>query len=396
MARYPYENQGPYGEGGEPSLVNLDDDDYLEDLSPAIPVSAPVPRPSSVPPPTYPPPAGSARAPSSLPPPPAVPPGVSAPFPGSSAPAASAPSVTYRTAPPTPGADSLSPVSGLGENMGRSTRPTTKGRHVGVKPATKRRTAVSGFAWGAGLMAVLAGVGVFYLLGAQSGGAAASSSAPVVLDADAIRPVKKDPLIDRVRRGEKDAIAEFNAREPTSLTPEEVQALAIGEEKVARQKASRAVGEIAKKKTFSEKDKAEFLRYAGNPRTYREALVAMAKHESWQGPDMIYQAMRRYRLEDEIRDFALSVLLTPQVYKYASPALSVVIDAEAASECEEVRALLERVSEDGDTRAVRHMARFAKTTGCGEHENEDCYPCLRTDRAFVDALRAAQGRRPPI
>src|SRR5690606_12120301 len=130
--------------------------------------------------------------------------------------------------------------------------------------------------------------------------------------------------------------------------------------------------------------------------SYREALTEMAQNESWQGPDLIYAAMRRYQSQKDISDFAHALLLTHRIYKYASLALTVVIDAETLTECEDIRDLIERAQEDGDNRAVPHLAKFAKRTGCGAGGKEDCYPCLREDpHALADAIRAAQGRRPP-
>jgi hypothetical protein len=213
---------------------------------------------------------------------------------------------------------------------------------------------------------------------------------------------KEGLLLQRARAGDRAAIVELSSREPTSLSLEEVQALAVGEEKVAREKTTQEVLKIAQKRRLEADDRSAFLRHVGNPRTYREALLAMAENRSWQGPDLIYLAMRRYRSQKHVVEFARSLLLTPRIYKYASPALTVVIDAESMSaeptssgECFHVRQLADRAFEDGDSRAVLHMARFASTTGCGTDDSEDCYPCLRDDSALVDALRAAKTRQPP-
>lgn len=278
------------------------------------------------------------------------------------------------------------------------------------------------WALGIGFVALL----VMAIRSPASVSVSAAPPTPIVVDADAIQPViegapekattanrdirdesdKKNqdsPLLLRARSGQRAAIAELNSREPTSLSLEEVQALAIGEEKIARENTARQVLKLARKRRLDADDRAAFLRQVGNPRTYREALLAMAENRSWHGPDLIYLAMRRYRSQEHVADFARSLLLTPRIYKYASPALTVVIDAESmtgepgsTSECLHVRQLVDRALEEGDSRAVLHMARFAKTTGCGEDNAEDCYPCLREDSALVDALRAAKTRSPPF
>ena len=237
--------------------------------------------------------------------------------------------------------------------------------------------------------------GAAYYLGFVAEPEVAVARAPQVLDADAIRPVSAASLVERAESGDPDALSELKQREETSLSPEEVVALSMGKEARAQQEAKKAVTEIAKKRDLSARDEAVFFKHAGDQRTFRQALVAMSQNETQAGPDLIYQAMRRFRHQQDIAEFARSLLLTQPVYKYASPALTVVIDAESLSECKDVRQLVDRARDDGDARAVRHMAKFAETTGCGVHGNEDCYPCLRQDRALVDALRAAQDRPAP-
>jgi len=227
---------------------------------------------------------------------------------------------------------------------------------------------------------------------------------PIVLDGDAIEPVSESvtaslptatPSIDHTHAYDPEALAELKRREPMSLSAEEVEALSIFLEQRARANTEKVIGAIANKPRLTAADEATFLNHASNPQTYREALSQMAQHESWQGPDLIYAAMKRNRSNKEISDFALALLLTHRTYKYASPALTVVIDAETLTECEDIRSLVERTRDEGDNRAVSHLAKFAKRTGCGADGKSDCYPCLREDDAFRDALRAAQGRMPP-
>lgn len=218
---------------------------------------------------------------------------------------------------------------------------------------------------------------------------------PVVLDADALGPVPQPSLIELAARGEPEALTEIKNKEPSSREPVEVAALFDGEEARSREKASKAVLALAKKRSFTPEDEAEFFRHVGDARTFREALVAMATNESEAGPDLIYSTARRFRLQRDVHDFAMALLMTPSVSQYASPALSVIIDAETTTSCRDAKKLVDRVYEDGDVRAVRHMAKFAETVGCGKMGNEDCYPCLRDDRALVDALRAAHARSAP-
>lgn len=225
-----------------------------------------------------------------------------------------------------------------------------------------------------------------------------ASSDRVHVDADAITPgiSSEDDVIVRAKAGEREALSQLKKKALVSLSPEEVAAISRGEEILSRRHTEDAILALAKQDSFSPADRAEFLMQAGSQRTYREALLSMATCESEAGPDLIYDVMRTFRHQEDIAGFARSLLATPQVYGNASRALRVIIDAETLTECSDVRLLVNRVAEDGDARAIRHMAKFAKTTGCGEHGINDCYSCLRGDRSLVEALRRAQARPAPL
>ncbi len=269
------------------------------------------------------------------------------------------------------------------------------------RPASGQRVSriyiLRGFVWGIALAATLFLVRVIHYESTASSPATPLGRSLRVLDADALAsprdPVKS--LVQRASEGDKEALVQLRKKAASARTPLEVAALAEGDEVRARRHATAAVEALAKQRAFSDADRAEFYRHAGNQRTFREALLAMSKSESEAGPDLIYDVSRRFRHQKDIAGFARDLLATPPVYKYASPALTVIIDAETLTECADVRALVDRVAEEGDARAIRHMAKFGKTTGCGQHGIQDCYPCLRGDRALVDALRAAQDRRAP-
>src|SRR5690606_14757019 len=193
--------------------------------------------------------------------------------------------------------------------------------------------------WGLGLMVVLLAVMAFdsepQVNAAQSQEAPACT--PIVLDGDSIEPIQEPSLVERVRAFDQEALDELKSREPMSLSTEEVEALAMGLEQRARDNTTQIVGAMAKKPRLTAADEAVFLRHAGSLQTYREALTEMAQNESWQGPDLIYAAMRRYKSQKDISDFAQALLLTHRIYKYASFALTVVIDADTLTECEDIR-----------------------------------------------------------
>lgn len=294
---------------------------------------------------------------------------------------------------PDSGLDTLRPYVGSRPqiHVAGETRSRRTGRPV------SRLYVVRGFTWGIALASVLFSAGVIHYRSTASSPETPLGRSLRVLDADALGKPKARvrSVAERAAEGDKEALSRLRKKPASARTPEEVAALALGDEVHERAHAKAAVEALAKQRSFTEADKAEFFRHAGNQRTFREALVAMSANESEVGPDLIYEVTRRHRHQKDIASFARALLFTPPVYKYASPALTVIIDAETLTECSDVRGLVERVFENGDARSVRHMAKFAKTTGCGEHGIQDCYRCLRGDRALVDALRAAQDRRHP-
>jgi hypothetical protein len=254
-----------------------------------------------------------------------------------------------------------------------------------------------GFVWGVVVASFVFVFATLYSHRVPRAREASSPAAPVHFDADAItaRAETAEPLIHRASHGENDALALLKKKAPTERTPAEVAAIVRGEEVRAQAHAERTVRALAKQASFSSADRDEFLRHAGSSRTYREALLSMAESETTAGLDLLYKTMRAFRHQPEIAEFARALLVTPALKSRASPALRVIIDAETLSECGDIRKLLGRVAEAGDARSIRHMAKFAKTTGCGEHGIHDCYSCLRGDRELVDALRAAQARPAP-
>lgn len=277
------------------------------------------------------------------------------------------------------------------------------------------RSALWGFAW-AGLLLM----GLAVAIAPSPVEVTAATVSPIVLDGDAIAPPAAappaavnapddssatprganetaKPLLDQeTEQGDEEVLASLRKREPTSLSLEEARLLSVLEERRLEAEATQRVAAMTRKSELSPTDRANFLRLAGGLVTYRAALLEMAKYESWQGPDMIHAALRRYHSRAPIADFARSLLLTDQIYKYASPALTVVIDAETLTACQDVRGLIERAESDGDYRAVPHLAKFTETSGCGASKREDCYPCLRQDARLEDTLRELQRRHPPF
>lgn len=301
-----------------------------------------------------------------------------------------------RGRPPDSGVGSLRPYVGNNPQI----RPGTPAAVVAtIRPVQKRRGGSwsSGFGWGA-VIACIAFAGVIYKVrGNLLEDGPKPAVEPTKLDGDKIPTVGPQGELAQAREGSAPAIAALEARRDAGLSADEVMALALGKEAQVRKEAQEFAQDLAKKSSDEVTDEQleKFFSYVTNQRTFRSALLPMATSTSELGPDLIYAATRRSQIDQDISEFAMQLLLAREVGERASPALEVVIDAEKLTVCSEVRSLVDRALEHADSRAVRHMAKFAERQGCGEYEQDDCYPCLRSDRALVDALRAAQDRPPP-
>ncbi len=83
----------------------------------------------------------------------------------------------------------------------------------------------------------------------------------------------------------------------------------------------------------------------------------------------------------------------PEVRSQASPAAAVYLDMRAANSCSEKHDLLERVTQEGDARILQQLRNLKQTSGCGFLDFEDCWPCMRRDRALDEAISAVAKRK---
>jgi eukaryotic-like serine/threonine-protein kinase len=76
----------------------------------------------------------------------------------------------------------------------------------------------------------------------------------------------------------------------------------------------------------------------------------------------------------------------------ASPALEVLLAFRDSKSCDEKRALLERVRDQGDARMLAVLQPYEATRGCGFLGRSDCYPCMHKDKQLVEAASAIEER----
>ena len=203
-------------------------------------------------------------------------------------------------------------------------------------------------------------------------------------------------VVREAARGEDGALLQIELKDSRERTFEDAIALAEGREVQAQREAK----ELAHRFILMDPQAPDYaliqdlLQAAGDPYAYREAQLGFAEHQSDLGLEMLFQVTRRYTKDQAISEFAQMLLASEAVYRRASPALRVAIDAFDVNDCGGARKLLRRAMKVADNRAVRPLSKFAQTIGCGENGAEDCYPCLREDELLGDALRAAQRRSP--
>ncbi len=247
-----------------------------------------------------------------------------------------------------------------------------------------------------------------------------SSIVPIVLDADSFppvhvqsaevhasesadsvskpaKPVRTESTLDRARQGDAEALEMLEEKPANERSFEEIVALSEG--RIQRHRDLAWAAAILFASQNFERENAEqiqmILSVVGDPQTFREGLLSLARIKNPIGADLIYQASRKYRHRPEVVEMAEDLLGTRAVIAQASPELSVVIDAIFVEDCKDVRDLLERTLIYGDRRAVRHLTRFTAPNGCGADGREDCFSCIREDDLLDRALLAAKNRHAP-
>jgi hypothetical protein len=126
-----------------------------------------------------------------------------------------------------------------------------------------------------------------------------------------------------------------------------------------------------------------------------DALALLAQTPSPEGPEFLYRIWSSSTRRTPVTELADGLLMTREVREHAAPALKVLLDLRQAKSCDQNLAVLERIIEAGDRRAIAVLAKLQSQRGCGPQGQDDCYPCLRTGDRLEMALKAAQKRPPP-
>ncbi|MEB2314021.1 MAG: hypothetical protein OZ928_19415 [Polyangiaceae bacterium] len=230
---------------------------------------------------------------------------------------------------------------------------------------------------------------------ASAGPGASASVAPPASGA----PTAPAPesLAARAANGAPDAIQTLEGRARGERTAEEVVALArasaVGER--------RAIAELLRKielvpKLAREPDTMKQLRgWADDGELTADLALGLAALPGSLGPDLLWELGPGYFRKSKLRELAEEVLYSKDVRAKASPALGVLLELRAATECEAVARTLERAKTEADRRAVAQIVKYENKFGCGPKKNEDCWACLRKTTLVKDTLKEAARRRGP-
>ena len=214
---------------------------------------------------------------------------------------------------------------------------------------------------------------------------------------EAAEPVTAESTLELASRGDAKALEAIERKAPEERSFEEIAALSEG--RIQRQRDLAWAAAILFASQNFERGNTEqipmMLSVVGDPQTFREGLLSLARIDNPIGADLIYQASQSYTHRPEVVEMAEDLLRTRAVIAQASPELSVAIEAPSVHECKAVRDLLERALTYSDRRAVPHLARFEHKSGCGTDRLKDCFSCLRDDDLLERALESAKSRRAP-
>ncbi len=138
------------------------------------------------------------------------------------------------------------------------------------------------------------------------------------------------------------------------------------------------------------------LRAAWSAKLSKRALNFAAQKLGASGADLLYYVwIAKPPAHDKDLDIKAKQLLLKEARNNASDALGVLLELRDAKRCTETKALLPRVTQHADSRALRQLEKRRNNKGCGFLGLQDCYACLRGDAELNDAIEAVKKRPAP-
>jgi hypothetical protein len=230
-----------------------------------------------------------------------------------------------------------------------------------------------------------------------------ASAAPVCKPEPAPSALPPASLTERASTGDYKALDELKAKTPDTRSAAETLALATGRSHNKGAALEGFAKEIKKNPDLlKNKEQLQRLRDFLNDReTANQAAGVIVDLPGNLGPDLLYDAAGSPKSAHDTAELADDLLEAKEVREKASPALGVTLELIDGKQCEDFKALLPKVAELGDRRALSPLIKLANKRGCGEKKSDDCYACLRdldNDKKAIDladAITAVKKRSAP-
>jgi hypothetical protein len=142
--------------------------------------------------------------------------------------------------------------------------------------------------------------------------------------------------------------------------------------------------------------RADLRRAAPHPQSFKLAVNLCANRLGKAGIDILWDLWLELqgkpgRQEDaEFLKRRLRVLS-----RRASPELRTAIELATTENCDKLARSVARAQTQSDRRAVPVLQQLLQTRGCGDGQQQDCFPCLRQGGALERALAHAESQAPP-
>jgi hypothetical protein len=232
--------------------------------------------------------------------------------------------------------------------------------------------------------------------GSAAAPAAAASLSATAFDGASVLPAAAATQAPPLPANATDAEA-LEARRAEELSKDEALTLASARRQrevtrvaLLRQNLTRDPGLFKDAATLT-----ELRRAAEDPLTAPDALSAMAEAPGPLSADLLYEMWTGTVARNSATELARSLVFSKEVRAKASPELAVALELRIAETCEQNKAILPKVLDKGDRRALALLAKLSRRFGCGANKRQDCYPCLRDDKAVDEAMAAVKKRREP-
>jgi eukaryotic-like serine/threonine-protein kinase len=276
-------------------------------------------------------------------------------------------------------------------------------------PALRRPIDIGGQpvpAWG--LLAAFGGVLVIGLIvigglvAARGDSTTGARGAPPISTTEKSLPDDVRELTAGALKGDRNAIAQLEARPEAKRTAAEWRALGRGYTLIGNRKTSMTAYDkaldldppIARDKQLA----SDVRRAAEDLATSDQALALAARHLGEIGTDLIYDVQTSLKgdpAKSKIASRAKEMLESPSIRVKASASLQVALDLASAKGCNGVKAVLPRAAESADQRSLARLRSFTNRGGCGFLGMRDCYACLRRGDDLKRALAKAEANPAP-